>query len=99
MAFGVKRTELKKWKQDVERGEIAFLTHYWVDDRFPNADTVTKAGCKDLHKLKSWGKKYGLKSEWIHKDEKFPHFDLMGKFQKDILTAEKQFEQIKRFNI
>ncbi len=42
MAFGVKREELNRWKQAVKRGEIAFLTHYWLDDRFPEAKTVTK---------------------------------------------------------
>lgn len=61
MAFGVKREELNRWKQAVKRGEIAFLTHYWLDDRFPEARTVTKAGCADIDKLVQWGAAYGLK--------------------------------------
>lgn len=61
MAFGVKREELNRWKQAVKRGEIAFLTHYWLDDRFPGARTVTKAGCADIDKLVQWGAAYGLK--------------------------------------
>lgn len=61
MAFGVKREELNRWKQAVKRGEIAFLTHYWLDDRFPEAKTVTKAGCADIDKLVQWGVAYGLK--------------------------------------
>ncbi|QHS22359.1 hypothetical protein GWK91_05065 [Virgibacillus sp. MSP4-1] len=99
MAFGVKRAEVNKWKQDVKDGKIAFITHYWLDDRFPDSRTVTKAGCNDLEKLQAWGKKYGLKPEWIHQDEEFPHFDLIGKFQKDILKAENQIEQIHRFKL
>lgn len=35
MAFGIKREEMKQWKASVARGEIAYLTHYWVDPRFP----------------------------------------------------------------
>ena len=54
MAFGVKREELQRWKQDVEAGKIAFLTHYWIDDRFPGCNTVTKVGCCDLEKLAKW---------------------------------------------
>ncbi len=62
-----------------EKGEIAFLTHYWLDDRFPEAKTVTKAGCADIDKLIRWGAAYGLKKEWIHKKSEFPHFDLLGR--------------------
>jgi hypothetical protein len=99
MAFGVKREELKKWKETVKRGEIAFLTHFWLDDRFPKSTTVTKVGCNDIGKLENWGRKYGLKPEWIHRDEAYPHFDLIGRFQKEILVQEGQWEHIKRFNI
>ncbi len=99
MAFGVKRDELIAWKKKVKNGEIAFLTHYWLDDRFPNSKTVTKVGCAKVEKLKEWGRKYGLKPEWIHKDEKYPHFDLIGKFQKDILVQEGIMDQIERFKL
>ncbi|WP_102028330.1 hypothetical protein [Salirhabdus sp. Marseille-P4669] len=99
MAFGVKRDELINWKQKVLSGEIAFLTHYWLDDRFPKSNTVTKVGCSDLAKLMEWGKKYGLKPEWIHKDERFPHFDLIGSFQRDILEQEGKMEQLNRFHL
>ena len=64
MAFGIKRAELGAWKRTVGGGEMAFLTHYWLDERFPGCHTVTKAGCADLDKLAAWGKRYGLKSEW-----------------------------------
>ncbi|MCY8098432.1 hypothetical protein MOB81_20475, partial [Bacillus atrophaeus] len=33
MAFGIHRGELNRWKEAVKSGEIAFLTHYWLDDR------------------------------------------------------------------
>lgn len=48
MAFGIRRHELIAWQQTVLQGKIAFLTHYWIDDRFPGCRTVTKAGCADL---------------------------------------------------
>ena len=99
MAFGVKRKELKNWKANVENGEIAFLTHYWIDDRFPGCDTVTKVGCSDIDKLTVWGEQYGLLSNWIHQDPNFPHFDLFGSRQKEILIIEKQWDQIERFHI
>ena len=99
MAFGVKRKELKEWKSKVEKGEISFLTHYWIDDRFPGCNTVTKVGCSDLDKLAAWGEQYGLLSKWIHRDPKFPHFDLFGSRQKEILIKEKHWEQIERFHL
>ncbi len=42
MAFGINREELKHWKKQVAQGDIAFLTHYWFDKRFPQFNTVTK---------------------------------------------------------
>ncbi|MDC3415027.1 hypothetical protein NC797_15545 [Aquibacillus sp. 3ASR75-11] len=98
MAFGVKRNELEEWKDKVRSGEIAFLTHYWLDPRFPGCDTVTKVGCKDLKRLKEWGKGYGLKPGWIDHHKEFPHFDLFGDQQITILKAEKQLEQLNRFH-
>ncbi|WP_079509085.1 hypothetical protein [Mesobacillus jeotgali] len=89
MAFGIKRHELAEWKAKIERGEIAFLTHYWIDDRFPGCTTVTKAGCRDLEKLAEWGRKYDLKPEWIDKRKiDYPHFDLFGLKQAEILEKE-----------
>ncbi|AJO58428.1 hypothetical protein ACMXZI_08030 [Bacillus subtilis] len=99
MAFGVKREELNRWKQAVKRGEIAFLTHYWLDDRFPEARTVTKAGCADIDKLVQWGAAYGLKKEWIHKKSEFPHFDLLGETQKYILEQENLTDHLIRFHL
>ncbi|TCT17610.1 hypothetical protein EDD68_12728 [Melghiribacillus thermohalophilus] len=99
MAFGIKRDELTEWKRKAQQGEIAFLTHYWLDERFPDCNTVTKVGCCDIQKLESWGMKYGLRPEWIHRDDTYPHFDLFGKFQRDILIQEGKTEQLRRFNL
>ncbi|MFD0824089.1 hypothetical protein ACT8ZR_00240 [Neobacillus sp. M.A.Huq-85] len=95
MAFGIRRDELNEWKRKIDRGEIAFLTHYWLDDRFPEYKTVTKVGCNDLEKLAEWGSKYGLKKEWIdHRKDGYSHFDLLGKRQKEILQAEGLLDHI-----
>ena len=89
MAFGIKRHELREWKQKIDQGDIAFLTHYWLDDRFPDCKTVTKVGCHDIEKLAEWGKKYGLKKEWIHhRKDGYSHFDLLGNTQSEILQKE-----------
>ncbi|MEQ2525268.1 hypothetical protein EKG37_06265 [Robertmurraya yapensis] len=89
MAFGIKREEVKAWKDAIDRGEIAFLTHYWLDDRFPGCNTVTKVGCKDLQRLANWGRQYGLKKEWIHiRKDGYSHFDLIGEHEKRILKEE-----------
>ncbi|MDQ0154511.1 hypothetical protein [Robertmurraya andreesenii] len=90
MAFGIKREDLLAWKKKIDDGEIAFLTHYWLDDRFPSCNTVTKVGCKDLNKLVEWGKQYGLKREWIHiRKDGYSHYDLLGEKEKEILAKEK----------
>jgi hypothetical protein len=99
MAFGIKREELKEWKETVLSGEVAFLTHYWYDARFPQYKTVTKAGCADIQKLVNWGSKYGLKEAWIHNREQFPHFDLLGETQLEILEKEDKTDQITRFQL
>ncbi|MDM5326503.1 hypothetical protein [Neobacillus sp. CF12] len=89
MAFGIKRQEVREWKQKIDDGEIAFLTHYWLDDRFPGSKTVTKVGCHDLEKLAAWGNRYGLRKEWIHhRRDGYSHFDLIGDRQKEILQKE-----------
>jgi hypothetical protein len=99
MAFGVSRKELVKWKEEVQRGEISFLTHFWLDDRFPNSHCVTKVGCKDIEKLASWGEQFGLKREWIHHTYKYPHFDLLGDTQLKILNYYGLVEHIIRFKL
>jgi hypothetical protein len=89
LAFGIKRQELLEWKAKIDRGELAFLTHYWLDDRFPDCKTVTKVGCSDLDKLIQWGKQYGLSPEWIDKRrDGYSHFDLLGDKQREILEKE-----------
>jgi len=99
MAFGITRNELLEWKSKVARGEIAFLTHYWLHPKFPQFKLVTKVGCSDVHRLTAWGMQYGLKPEWIHLRSGFPHFDLLGDKQKEILIRENQWEQLTRFGI
>ncbi|MFK3938815.1 hypothetical protein ACI2JA_15045 [Alkalihalobacillus sp. NPDC078783] len=94
MAFGIKRPQLNQWKQAARSGEIAFLTHYWLDDRFPDCTTVTKVACCDVDRLIEWGIKYGLKKEWIHVRDEFPHFDLFGQWQEQILRQEGQLDQL-----
>ncbi|TQR19498.1 hypothetical protein [Psychrobacillus vulpis] len=97
MAFGITREELLKWKASVKKEQIAFLTHYWLDERFPGCNTVTKVGCSNLATLIEWGKQYGLKEEWIDHKEDYPHFDLFGQYEYDIMKKEGQLEQLKRF--
>lgn len=96
MAFGIKRPELERWKQDVTNGKIAFLTHYWVDERFPGCNTVTKVGCIDLNKLEIWGQQYGLQREWMDLRGKYPHFDLFGERQQSILEQEGRVDQLNK---
>jgi hypothetical protein len=99
MAFGIKRDELIAWKEAVSNGEIAFLTHYWIDERFPGCKTVTKAGCSDIEKLSRWGERYGLKREWIDMRDDYPHFDLFGKHEREILLNEGLSAQLARFGL
>ncbi|WP_423802338.1 hypothetical protein [Neobacillus sp. SAB-20_R2A] len=95
MAFGIKKRDINEWKRKIDSGEIAFLTHYWLDDRFPGYKTVTKVGCEDLDRLAAWGQRYGLKKEWIHhRKDGYSHFDLIGPRQKGILIQEGQLEHI-----
>ncbi|MFC3038853.1 hypothetical protein ACFOGI_01130 [Virgibacillus xinjiangensis] len=99
MAFGVSKKEVETWKKDVTDGKIAFLTHFWLDDRFPGCDSVTKVGCSNLTKLEKWGAQYDLHPKWIHRDENYPHFDLFGSRQRDILKREGKYEHLKRFKL
>ncbi|WP_313800325.1 hypothetical protein [Cytobacillus sp.] len=89
MAFGLKKKDIQEWKKKIDKGEIAFLTHYWLDDRFPGYKTVTKVGCNDMKRLIEWGKKHHLQPDWIHKrKDGYSHFDLIGEHQAKILEAE-----------
>ncbi|MBH5318173.1 hypothetical protein I6N90_10170 [Paenibacillus sp. GSMTC-2017] len=99
MAFGISRDELNKWKSAVTKGDIAFLTHYWLDTRFPGIKTVTKVGCSDLDKLSNWCRQNGLNPAYIHTRERFPHFDLIGKKQAEVLFRENLFDHLERFQI
>lgn len=99
MAFGISRKELNEWKAKVSQGEIAYLTHYWLDERFPDAKTVTKVGCSSYEKLVDWCRAHQLNPRYIHNREKYPHFDLIGHNQKKVLQLAGQYDQIKRFGI
>jgi hypothetical protein len=99
LAFGVKRQELQQWKEAVARGEIAYLTHYWTDPRFQSIRTVTKVGCSDRKRLTDWCKRHGLNPAYIHEHPPYPHFDLMGPRQKEILEKEQLHEHIRRFRL
>ncbi|MFD2610988.1 hypothetical protein [Paenibacillus gansuensis] len=99
MAFGIDREELARWKQAVSRGELAYLTHYWHDPRMPHIKTVTKVGCSNLTLLRQWCERHGLPSRYIHHRPPYPHFDLLGDKQKEILLNEGQREQIERFRL
>ncbi|PGT81335.1 MULTISPECIES: hypothetical protein [Bacillaceae] len=99
MAFGISRSELTRWKEEVEKGEISFLTHFWLDERFPTIHCVTKVGCSDINKLKNWGASFGLKKEWIHFYKEYPHFDIMGETQLRILKHYGLNDHIVRFKL
>ncbi|MNZ41365.1 hypothetical protein D3C78_589130 [compost metagenome] len=99
MAFGINRAELSHWKREVAEGKIAYLTHYWLDPRFPGIKTVTKVGCADLNRLTEWCLQNDLNPKYIHKRDIFPHFDLLGKKQVEILKKEKLWDQLERFKL
>lgn len=99
MAFGISRLEMTRWKEQVQQGEIAYLTHYWLEPRFPGIRTVTKVGCSDLSKLSAWCTSYGLDPRYIHNRQPYPHFDLIGPKQREIMLLEQQTEQINRFGL
>lgn len=99
MAFGINREELERWKADVSRGDIAFLTHYWYDPDMPLVTSVTKVGCADYRRLSDWCGKHGLNPAYIHMRDRYPHFDLIGKAQREVLEAEGQWEHIRRFGL
>lgn len=99
MAFGITRDEVNRWKERVAAGEIAFLTHYWLDPRFPGITTVTKVGCSDQARLSDWCKKQGLDPRYIHMRSDYPHFDLIGPKQLDVLIQEQLWDQIERFRL
>lgn len=99
MAFGITKQELREWKKAVARGEIAFLTHYWYDARFPQYKTVTKVGCNDLNLLKQWCLDHGLDPKYIHYRMPYPHFDLIGPKQVELLQKAALDEHVHRFRL
>ncbi|WP_010273256.1 hypothetical protein [Paenibacillus senegalensis] len=99
MAFGVTREELNRWKQQVAAGNIAYLTHYWLDPRFPGITSVTKVGCSKPDKLIQWCMRYGLNPRYIHLRSEYPHFDLIGPKQLEILQEERLWDHIRRFSL
>jgi hypothetical protein len=99
LAFGITREELNEWKAEVTRGETAYLTHYWFDPRFPDFRTVTKVGNANLERLEEWCIKNGLNPKYIHNRSPFPHFDLIGTKQKEILLKENLKQHLVRFRL
>ncbi|WP_054958258.1 hypothetical protein [Paenibacillus dakarensis] len=99
MAFGITKQELREWKAAVAQGEIAFLTHYWYDSRFPQYKTVTKVGCSDLDRLEQWCLEHGLDPKYIHHRKPYPHFDLIGPRQAEILLHASQDNHVRRFHL
>lgn len=99
MAFGITRQELVEWKRRVSSGEIAFLTHYWTDERFPHATTVTKVGCSDLARLEDWCRANDLNPRYIHRRDEYPHFDLIGPRQIEILFSHGLEDHLRRFRL
>lgn len=99
MAFGINREELNRWKRSVANGQIAFLTHYWHDPRFPQFRTVTKVGCADLRRLAAWCRSHGLDPRHIHHRPPYPHFDLIGPRQAEILMRERLWSHLDRFRL
>lgn len=97
MAFGITKSELNSWKKKVLAGEIAFLTHYWYDDRFSQYKTVTKVGCANIEKLQRWGQRYHLSPQWIDPHPHFPHYDLFGEYERVILLENGLHPQYMRF--
>ncbi|WP_373232272.1 hypothetical protein [Cohnella sp.] len=99
MAFGITRVELNAWKTSVTHGETAFLTHYWFDPRFPNFNTVTKVGNANLGRLTQWCIENGLNPKYIHNRSPFPHFDLIGPKQLEILRKENLIHHLAKFKL
>jgi hypothetical protein len=99
MAFGISREELNRWKREVASGRIAFLTHYWHDPRFPTVRTVTKVGCADTARLAEWCRSHGLDPRHIHYRTMYPHFDLIGPRQTEILLRERLWSHLERFRL
>ncbi|NMO97782.1 hypothetical protein [Paenibacillus lemnae] len=99
MAFGISRNELRAWQTRVAAGEIAYLTHYWYDPRFPSVSSVTKVGCSDLVRLRQWCTANELDPRYIHRRMPYPHFDLMGSKQIELLEKAGLHEHIVRFGL
>lgn len=99
MAFGITREQLTQWKEAVTRGEIAFLTHYWIEPRWSGLRSVTKVGCSNAERLAAWCIANGLDPHYIHQREPYPHYDLIGPKQIEILRKEGLIHHIERFKL
>ncbi|MTH51848.1 hypothetical protein GKZ89_00405 [Bacillus mangrovi] len=99
MAFGITKAEIEEWKKKVADGEVALLTHFWKDERFPHSHAVTKAGCRDLGKLAEWGNRFGLDEKWIDRRSSYPHYDLMGAIQIKVLEHYGRNDIIHKFKL
>ncbi len=97
MAFGITREELQQWKKEVSAGNISFITHFWLHPRYPGITSVTKVGCSDIEKLRSWAISHGLPPGSMHDRESYPHYDLIGTKQQEILQNEGRLDQLRRF--
>ena len=76
-----------------------FLTHYWYDKRFPEFNTVTKVGRSNIQRLEDWCVSNGLNPEYIHYRLPYPHFDLIGPKQTELLHKYRLEEHIARFGL
>ncbi|OXM16880.1 hypothetical protein [Paenibacillus herberti] len=99
MAFGIGREELGSWKRAVDGGEIAFLTHFWIDERFPGVTSVTKVGCSNLARLEEWCRSRDIPPKYIHRRDRYPHMDLFGEVQERILREQGLNDHLIRFKI
>jgi hypothetical protein len=52
-----------------------------------------------LERLSQWCVNNGLNPKYIHNRPPYPHFDLIGPKQKEILQKEQLWRQIERFRI
>ena len=60
---------------------------------------LRKPGALTLKNWVRWGERYGLKREWIDMRDDYPHFDLFGEHEREILVKEGLSAQLKRFDL
>ncbi|GAC43630.1 hypothetical protein PPOP_3029 [Paenibacillus popilliae ATCC 14706] len=53
--------------------------------------------CADMARLSVWCVEHGLNPRYIHARRPFPHYDLIGPRQREILRQEQQWDQLERF--